>query len=260
MDKNKNINDYLNNNDNINNVIIDDDINITNKSTKNNESIKKNKSTKNNDSIKNNESIKKNDSIKNNKSTKNNNIMLKDIHSEQYCNKTSSSSIEDKKIYKSIEDKNIFFTELLKKQLSDIPSDKKLSYNDIRRISKFLNSSIFDKKKCSIWNGYITNENNVIKGTYINFYFNQKKIALHRLLYLNYVGNLSDNEYLKYNCENKGKCCNINHMNKYTYNNNLTTSNELSNIKKCNNDINNNNDISEQIQINVDKKKLIIEL
>ena len=179
-------------------------------------------------------------------------------------NRSSSlSSNNDKDIYKKIEDKNIFFSELIKKQLIGIPTDKKLNYNDIKRISKFIKTSIFDKNKCSLWDGYITNENNNSKGTYINFYFNKKKIALHRLLYINYIGHLSDNEYLKFSCENKGKCCNIYHMKKYTYNN----KNNSSKFKKCddNNDKNKynksqNNDLGEPVQINIDKKKLIVEI
>ena len=191
-----------------------------------------------------------------------------------------SSTNNNKELYKKIEDKNIYFNELLKKQLSGIHSDKKLNYNDIKRISKFIKTSIFDKKNCSLWNGYITNENNNSKGTYINFYFNKKKIALHRLLYINYIGYLSDNEYLKYSCENKGKCCNIFHMKKYTYINkndsnklkNSQDNNDINNDK--NNDINNdkinyknndknkshNNNLSEPIQINIDKKKLVVEI
>ena len=35
---------------------------------------------------------------------------------------------------------------------------------------------------------------------------------MHRLLYLNYIGDVKKNEYLKYTCPNKGKCCNINHI------------------------------------------------
>lgn len=173
----------------------------------------------------------------------------------------SSSNNNDKNIYKKIQDKNIFFNELLKKQINGIPSDKKLNYNDIKRISKFIKSSIFDINKCSIWEGYVTNGNNNFKGIYINFYFNKKKMALHRLLYINYMGILSDNEYLKFSCENKGRCCNINHMKKYSYNINYTkNSTNTTNIndEKTNKHI--NNDISEPIQINVDKKKLIVEI
>lgn len=173
--------------------------------------------------------------------------------------KSSLSSFENNSLYKKIKDKNIFFNELLKKQLNGISNDKKLNYNDIKRISKFIKSSIFDKKNCSIWDGYITNENNTNKGIYINFYFNKKKIALHRLLYINYVGELSYNEYLKFICKNKGKCCNIHHMKKYTYNKKCNKSKSLkdnsSNINKSN--IDNKND---HIQINIDKDKLIVDI
>jgi hypothetical protein len=31
-------------------------------------------------------------------------------------------------------------------------------------------------------------------------------------LYNNFLGYLDDSEYLKYNCVNKGKCCNLNHF------------------------------------------------
>ena len=71
---------------------------------------------------------------------------------------------------------------------------------DINRLCNNINSSIFGDE-CCIWNGYITNLNNVNKGTYINFYFRHKKVALHRLLYANYVGDISSDEYLKYSCD-----------------------------------------------------------
>lgn len=85
---------------------------------------------------------------------------------------------------------------------------------------------MFDEEQCCMWNGYITNSNNS-KGTYINFYFKKRKAALHRLLYMNFVGDLNDDEYLKFNCENKGKCCNINHLAKYKY----KTKDEIDNTK-----------------------------
>jgi len=116
-------------------------------------------------------------------------------------------------------DNNELFKELIEKQLKNIDNDKKLQYNDIKRICKYINSSIFDPNKCCIWYGYITNVNNSNKGTYINFYFRKKKAALHRLLYNNFIGELKSNEYLKFNCENKGKCCNIHHLKKYKYQN-----------------------------------------
>lgn len=148
----------------------------------------------------------------------------------------------------SISKTNDFIKELINKQLQNINSSKKLNYNDLKRISKFLTSSIFDEKKCSIWKGYITNEKNQAKGIYINFYFNQKKIALHRLLYLNYIGDILNTEYIKFNCVNKGRCCNIHHMKKYSYNSIVTNNNDSED-----NTIN-------SVQIIQNKNNLIIEL
>lgn len=119
------------------------------------------------------------------------------------------------KTIKSI-DNNELFRELISKQLKDVPSAKKLQYTDLKRICKYINSSLFDNNKCCIWHGYVTNGNNN-KGTYVNFYFRKKKAALHRLLYANFIGELHDNEYLKFNCEHRGKCCNINHLKKFKY-------------------------------------------
>jgi len=104
--------------------------------------------------------------------------------------------------------------ELITNQKKNVLNDKKLSYNDLRRISKYLSNSIF-ADECSLWNGYLTVISKTVneeKNSYINFYFNGKKYALHRLLYLNYLGELADSEYIKFNCNNKGKCCNINHF------------------------------------------------
>ena len=70
---------------------------------------------------------------------------------------------------------NNMFKELIKKQRNNIPNDKKLQLNDLKRICKHINYSIFDKKICSIWSGYITNHNNSNKGTYINFYYKKKR-------------------------------------------------------------------------------------
>lgn len=148
----------------------------------------------------------------------------------------------------TIKNSNDFLKELLLKQLTNINLTKKLTYNDIKRISKFLTSSIFDENKCSIWNGYITNEKNQVKGTYINFYFNQKKIALHRLLYLNFIGDILNTEYIKFSCVNKGKCCNIHHMKKFSYNSTLPQNKEEF------------NHIDNSVHIVQNKNDLVIEL
>ncbi len=114
-------------------------------------------------------------------------------------------------------DTDTLLNELLTYQLKTINIDFKLQYSDMKRICKYIDTSIFDENVCCLWKGYVTNENNTNKGTYINFYFKKKKAALHRLLYANFVEELSNNEYLKFNCENRGKCCNIKHLKKYVY-------------------------------------------
>jgi hypothetical protein len=106
---------------------------------------------------------------------------------------------------------------IMKRQLESVPSDRKLQSKDIMRICKNIDISIFDKHSCSMWRGHVTNMNNLNKGRYVNFYFRRKKVALHRLMYINFVGELKDDEYLKFNCDNKGICCNIHHLKKFKY-------------------------------------------
>jgi len=147
--------------------------------------------------------------------------------------------------YKIIDLKsNDILKELLINQLKNINPNKKLNYGDMKRISKFLNNSIFHDTACSLWNGYITNEKNHTKGTYINFYFNKKKIALHRLLFINYIGEISNKEYIRFTCDNKGKCCNINHMKKYSYNRNFSKTNNSNNNNQNNINISYKNNLT----------------
>lgn len=154
--------------------------------------------------------------------SENNSIEQTNIpNDEKLVNKESKS-------LKNVRNSNEIFKELIKKQLPDVPSIWKLNINDMKRICKYIDNSIFDKDSCCIWKGYITNINNSNKGTYINFYFRNKKVALHRLLYSNFVAPLDSSEYLKFNCDNKGICCNVNHYEKYKYSKN--TNNNI--IKK----------------------------
>jgi len=111
--------------------------------------------------------------------------------------------------------------ELKRRQLPDVAQSKRLRPNDIHRIVQHTDNSIFDDDRCCLWTGYITNLKNKRKGTYINFYFrDKKKVALHRLLYANFKGDISNKDYIKFSCQNKGKCCNINHMVRFEYNSN----------------------------------------
>ena len=70
-------------------------------------------------------------------------IILMNCHNYNNSNKNNSKFIKFKILYNKIKDKNVFFNELLKKQIIGIPIEKKLNYNDIKRISKFIKSSIF---------------------------------------------------------------------------------------------------------------------
>ena len=108
---------------------------------------------------------------------------------------------------------NNIFQELIKKQRKNLHSDKKLSLSDLKRIASYLNSSIFTND-CSFWNGYVTVSKLSVKSetSFVNFFFNGKKQALHRILYYNFIDDLNENEYLKFSCENKGKCCTLNHF------------------------------------------------
>ena len=119
--------------------------------------------------------------------------------------------------------------ELIQNQKKNITGDKKLLYNDLKRISKYLSNSIFNKE-CSIWNGYVTVIKNDEKNSYINFYYSGKKYSLHRLLYSNYIGDLLDSEYIKFKCNNKGKCCNINHFYKNNKNEEYNDETKSTNI------------------------------
>lgn len=130
---------------------------------------------------------------------------------------------------------NQLLKELLQKQRKDIPEDKKLYLHDVKRVCKNIKNSIFNENECCLWNGYITNLNKANKGTYINFYFRQKKVALHRLLFINYVDDLSNDEYLKFSCDNKGVCCNVNHLKKFKYNKSPKKNTVVDKKKKKNN-------------------------
>jgi len=109
-------------------------------------------------------------------------------------------------------------TEMIKEMRENIIEVRDPYYTirlqDMKRIANNVTNSIFDLEKCSIWMGYITNYLEPrCKGMYINFYFrDKKKVPLHRLLYENYRGSLDEHDIIKFNCDSKGACCNVHHM------------------------------------------------
>lgn len=115
--------------------------------------------------------------------------------------------------------KDEILSKLINKQLPTVPLTKKLQYSDLKRISEHITGDIFDENTCCLWNGYITHIGKNSEAVYINFYFRGKKIALHRLLYVNFIGELNDDEYIKFGCSNKGRCCTASHLIKCTVNN-----------------------------------------
>lgn len=151
-----------------------------------------------------------------------------------------------------------YIGELMQNQLKTISPARRLLYKDLVRISKFLSTSLWDKNSCCMWLGYVTSSKHSRKGSYITFFYRNKKVALHRILYDNFVGELDDNHYLKFTCENvenRGRCCNIYHMVKHKYNvneaddNTNNTNDEIAeNISNI--DINEKNDDSIVIEFN----------
>jgi len=109
--------------------------------------------------------------------------------------------------------KNDLLNELINKQRKDVYYSYKLSYRDLNRITKYIKCSIFGDK-CCLWDGYVSTSQKETS-YYINFFFKNKKTSLQKLLYQNYIGNIDSGEYIKYTCENGGKCCNTNHFIKY---------------------------------------------
>ena len=134
---------------------------------------------------------------------------------------------------------------LFANHLPEVKQQYRLNSKDIVRLASYISTDPFSETECCKWKGAISKSSHQSK--YINFWFNKKKQALHRILYLNYKGELSKNKYLRFNCQNtnmRGICCNINHLeliNKDndididTYNNKNETSKKNKKIKKINN-------------------------
>jgi len=133
--------------------------------------------------------------------------------------------------------KNQILIQMLQLQRKKLPHNLRLDIDDLKRIVYNINTSPFSDTECCIWNGYVTDNNEKCK--YINFYFKHHKIALHRLLYINYTDNLESNNYLKFTCKNKGICCNIKHIEKSNDNSSGESPKKIINNLSDNNNSNN---------------------
>ena len=109
--------------------------------------------------------------------------------------------------------KEEIINKLFANQIKNVDQKYRLSTKDIIRLSSYIHTDPFSEDECCKWKGAISKSSHQSK--YINFWFNKKKQALHRILYLNYKGELLKNKYLRFNCPDqqmRGICCNINHL------------------------------------------------
>jgi len=100
------------------------------------------------------------------------------------------------------------FVNLIKKQRKNIRKKGnygKLSFDDIKRVDKYLKRNIFDSSDCCIYKGEL-------KKNYATISYKGKKVSVHRLLYHNYIGCIADGDYVTFNCNNRGICCNLKHF------------------------------------------------
>jgi hypothetical protein len=107
--------------------------------------------------------------------------------------------------------KKKLLAELCVKQRKHDNEKYQLEINDLTRFLKHVDTSIFNTDECVLWSGSLTKCNNG-KSHYVNYYLNKRKLALHRILYINFIGDLDNKQYLKYICDNPGNCCNIKHF------------------------------------------------
>ena len=102
------------------------------------------------------------------------------------------------------------FVNLLKKQRKIIPmigNYGKLSFEDIKRLDKYIDVNIFDtdNDECIIYKGEL-------KKNYATISFKSRKVSVHRLLYHNYINDINESDQILFHCENKSTCCNLSHF------------------------------------------------
>jgi hypothetical protein len=110
----------------------------------------------------------------------------------------------------------VILAHLLIIQREEINENYKLDIYLIVKVIKLLGSTLLEnlvkhnRLECWLYkNKYKTNN--------INFYIKGKKIALHRILYINFIDELDKNIYLKHSCNNNN-CYNIYHLEKANLN------------------------------------------
>lgn len=102
------------------------------------------------------------------------------------------------------------FKLMIDHQRAAVGEHYRLTENDIRRISRYIKADIFNTRQCVLWDGYINQKGN--KTQYAKISFRGKKVLLHRLLYHNFIGDVSESDEILYTCKNRGKCCTLAHL------------------------------------------------
>jgi hypothetical protein len=101
--------------------------------------------------------------------------------------------------------------ELISHQLKDIPVDR-MGYGDLLRLSKRLQSSIFNSD-CVPFKVHQRSKKSK-RLSYPVFFFNGERVALNRLLYKNFIGELISGEYLHCGCGHYNCLC-LSHLEKH---------------------------------------------
>ena len=104
----------------------------------------------------------------------------------------------------------LLFLNLIRKQRKNIKmigNYGKLSFDDIKRIDKYIEEDIFnnENKECIIYRGEL-------KKNYATISFKGRKVSVHRLLYHNYIDDIKERDQIAFLCENRSICCNLKHF------------------------------------------------
>ena len=93
-----------------------------------------------------------------------------------------------------------------RKNIPDIGLYGKLLFDDMKRIDLFISGDpIVDVKNCCLFTGRRKND-------YCYFSYRGRKTSIIRLMYHNFIEDINPLHRIKHTCENKGVCCNLNHI------------------------------------------------
>ena len=112
---------------------------------------------------------------------------------------------EDDVIFDSPQRRLITFVRNQRKDCVSTKNYAKLNFQELMRIHLFMHSPNIFGNECTIY----THEK--LKKSYVAVSYNGRKVSLLRLLYLNFVDDIKDNDVLKCSCEHQGVCMTMAH-------------------------------------------------